>query len=495
LVLGATVATASEPSLPKTRSQQQFDAQAKAAGASTLDPIADKPGDDKKMTADLRTEIDSYAKLAREAADANKMPLAEHFLELIVNLPAPMAEKKNALLAMAEMYEKQRTFSKAIAVYEKMADLFPSDADTPQLLMKVALLYRESGANQLAIARLYSVLNAALKGDGGGFEDYRALAQRAQMEIAETYMLAADYEQARKFYMLLKRVDNLPAEDKAKVRFKAAYCQYILGQMGPAIAEAEGFLKDFPEDASVPETRYLLASAIKGQNRPKDALEQVLVLLREENKRKQKSPERWSYWQRKAGNEFANDFFQKGDFLSALTIYQALAKLNAEADWQWPAIYQMGLCFERLGLTERAAQAYKYLIDDAAKPNRQTEKIADAAKAVPGMAEWRGQQLAWRHDTTSALDKLIGQPLYRGDAPELALDKPAAPAALPPPSAAPAPAAAPDPKPPAPPAPQVMPPPSAPTAAPHAEPVTQAPAEHAEPARQAATPVAKAAAH
>ena len=45
--------------------------------------------------------------------------------------------------------------------------------------------------------------------------------------------------------------------------------------------------------------------------------------------------------------------------MSALTIYQTLARLNEDADWQWPVIYQMGLCFERLRLSSRAAEAYR----------------------------------------------------------------------------------------------------------------------------------------
>jgi hypothetical protein len=184
--------------------------------------------------------------------------------------------------------------------------------------------------------------------------------------------------------------------------------------------------------------RYLLASAMRGQDRPKEALAQVLELLRGEHARREKAPERWTYWQRKAGNEFANDFYQKNDFLSALTIYQALAKLSGDADWQWPAIYQMGLCFERLQLTERAAEAYKYLLQDAEKPNRKTEKIGEAAKALPAMAEWRGKQLAWRHDTGSTLEKLIGTPLYRGEIPAAPLAS-AKPAPLP--AAGPAPGA------------------------------------------------------
>ena len=136
---------------------------------------------------EVKDEIAAYTQKATEAANAEKWPMAEHYLQLIVDLPAAEADKKAPYLTMAATFQSKHLFSKAIAVYEKMLAVFPQDPDVPETLLKVGYLYREIGAQQLAISRFYSVLNTALKVDGHGFEDYKALTRKAQWEIAETY--------------------------------------------------------------------------------------------------------------------------------------------------------------------------------------------------------------------------------------------------------------------------------------------------------------------
>jgi len=365
-----------------------------------------KPATDAAIT----NEIAGYARLATEAADQAKWPLAEHFLELLVNLPAPAAEKKSALSEIGARYEKQRIFSKALAVYEKMLELYPADTDTPDLIFKVGLLYRETGAYQRAITRFYSVLNSALKVNGRGFDAYRNLTQRAQVEIADTYLRAGDHAQAAKFYSLLNRLDLPPAE-QARVRFKSTHCQYLVGDLDGAVLSARTFLRDFPADPSAPECRYILASALRSQRKPKEAFDAVVALLREEQPRKDKAPDQWTYWQKKTGNEFANDFYQEGDFTSALTIYQTLARLSEDPEWQWPVVYQMGLCFERLRLVGRAAEAYKFIIDESQKPARAEKPPPESTANLVQMARWRGEQLAWQHTTETQLAHLLGEPL------------------------------------------------------------------------------------
>ena len=359
--------------------------------------------------AGYKTEIAGYAKLAKEAADHDKWPLADHFLRLLVNLPCPEPDKKNGLREIAEAYEQHKQTTKALTIYEKMAELFPTDAELPELLFKVGQLYRETGAYGRAVSRFYSVLNTALKINERGVGSYRELSQRAQMEIAETYLLTGDYKQASKFYQLLARSD-LTGELRARVQFKAIHCQFLLDDSAGAIVSADQFLTEFPDDDSVPECRFIQASALRSIGQKKEAFDAVLALLRAEKVRREKAPDRWAYWQKKAGNEFANEFYKQGDFLSALTIYQTLAKLGEEPEWQWPVIYQMGLCFERLRLVSRAAEAYKYIIDQAKKAESATAPLADQLASLLQMAQWRGEQLAWQYSTEAQLQHLLGEP-------------------------------------------------------------------------------------
>ena len=358
----------------------------------------------------LRTEITGYTRLAKQAADEEKWPLADHFIELLVGLRVPDAAKKDGLREIAESYVQHRQTSKAIAIYEKMIELFSADPETPELLFKVGLLYRDAGIYGRAVSRFYTVLNSALKVNERGVAAYRELTQRAQLEIAETHFLAGDFAQAAKFLNLLLRLD-LPDAQRARVRFRALHSQFLLDDAPGAIVNAEKFLAEFPDDASAPECRYLLAAALRAVGRKTESFDTVLALLREEKTRKDKAPERWIYWQKKTGNEFANGFYQQGDFVSALTIYQTLAQLADDPDWQWPVVYQIGLCFERLRLASRAAEAFKFIIDESAKPANTAKPLAENTAALVQMARWRGEQLVWRHDSEARLQHILGEPL------------------------------------------------------------------------------------
>ena len=364
----------------------------------------------------VKTEIAGYAQLAKEAADKEKWPLADHFLRLLVELPCEVGEKKAALREIADEYEKHKQLTKAVAIYEKMIELFPQDSDLPHLFFKVGQLYRETGAYGRAVSRFYSVLNTALKINERGVESYRDLSQRAQMEIAETYLSTGDYKQASKFFQLLAR-GELAEELRSKVDFKSLHCLFLLDESAKSVVAAGKFLENYPDDESVPEVRFIQASALRTTGRKKEAFDAVLVLLRAEKPRREKAPDRWAYWQKKTGNEFANEFYKQGDFLSALTIYQTLAKLGEEPDWQWPVIYQMGLCFERLRLVSRAGESYKYIIDQAKKTESEGGKLSEQGTNLLQMAQWRGEQLAWQYSAETRLQRLLGEPQAPSAAP------------------------------------------------------------------------------
>ena len=368
-----------------------------ASAEKVVEKSAEKAvGKDGEEVEAMRNEIASYARLAVEAADQSKWPLTEHFLELLVNLPAPTDEKKAAILRIGERYEKEKILSKALAIYEKVIQLYPSDPATPELLFKVGSLYREMGAYERAISRFYTVLNSVLKVNERGADSYRGLTQSAQREIAETYIQSGNYPQALKFYKLLGRMELSP-EVAAKVRFKLVYCEYLVGDLAATVKEAERFLEEFSGDGSVPECRYILATALRSLKKPKESFDVVIALLRDEQAKKEKTPDRWAYWQRKTG-----------DFGSALTIYQALARISEEAEWQWPVVYQMALCFERLHLLSRAAQSYKFIIDQSEKMTKEKKSMGENLVSLVEMARWRGEQLVWQEGTETRFSRVLG---------------------------------------------------------------------------------------
>ena len=109
------------------------------------------------------------------------------------------------------------------------------------------------------------------------------------------------------------------------------------------------------------------------------------------------------------GNELANEFYEQGDFRSALTIYQSLAKYNATPDWRWPAIHQIGLCFERLGLPEKAIMAYQEILNPENADNSEGEVLNPSMQSLRDMAKWRLEHLNWQDDLVARLNVLGAQ--------------------------------------------------------------------------------------
>ncbi|HEY2801383.1 MAG TPA: tetratricopeptide repeat protein [Chthoniobacterales bacterium] len=355
----------------------------------------------------VQSEIDGYRRLAIDAVARGNVELAETFYQHLLSIQAPFASKEAALRQMADLYEKRHDVAKAITVLEAIREMAPNDASMPELLLRLGGLYRDAGAYQSALSRYYSVLNSALKISQPTMQHYRDWTEQAQFEIAETHFAAGEYAQANKFFSRLEKLD-LKHDDEARALFRSSYCLYLLDDKAGAEAAARRFLEEFSDTKHTPECHYLLARTLKGLNRPQEAADEVLALLHTEKAAEEKDPKMWAYWQQKAGNQIANDFYVQGDFNRALSIYQALAKLNNSPDWLWPVIYQMGLCFEQLKLPERANEAYKFITDESKKGKNPTP--SDALTQVVKMAAWRSGQLAWQQQTQGRLQALLGGP-------------------------------------------------------------------------------------
>ena len=183
----------------------------------------------------------------------------------------------------------------------------------------------------------------------------------------------------------------------------------------------------------MPEARYLLAVSYRRLHRPLEALVEALELLRTEKALTAKDPKLWIYWQRKTGNQIANEFYEQGDSANALPIYLTLSELSPEPVWRLPIVYQIGLCYERLGEASEAIASYQTILDnarnakgdDSARP-----ELADLAR----MAAWRLDQITWQQNTQQRLLLLLPQqptvqnaPAPHHDASGIA---PAAPTAL-----------------------------------------------------------------
>lgn len=360
-------------------------------------------------------ELQSLLKLGASLTDRGDYETAEIAYYQVLNNPlAPVTDLKSGLLGLARMHRKQGAHTKAAAIYERFLKDYPGDERTPDALLDLGRTLRALGIYKTAIARLYAVINSTLKLPGEGFEHYQVLTKTAQFEIAETHFQAGDFAEAAKFYSRLRLLDLAPA-DRARAHFKAAYSLRLKGDLEGAIATLRAYIDQWPDDENIPEGRYLLAVTLRELKRPQEAFVATLELLRTEQSRVASDPKRWAYWQRRTGNQLANDFFETGNTLNAHAIYSGLVELSPEPSWRLPLTYQIALCYERLGILDRARAAYQTIVDTAgATP---PVDLAELAR----MAAWRLNHLAWRDgvakQVTAFFETSTGKPTVAAAAP------------------------------------------------------------------------------
>lgn len=317
-------------------------------------------------------------------------------------------EQQEALLGMGRCYRRQATYTKAAAVYEKFLKEFPEDGRLPDVLLDLGRTLRAMGAYKMAIARFYSVLNSTLKLPADAFDHYQLLAKTAQFEIAETHFEAGNYAEAGKFFSRLRLLDLAPV-DRARAHFKSSYSLQLSGDAEAAVTSLRAYLEQWPEDENVPEARFLLATTLRKLGRIDEALSETFALLRGEKNQSNAEPRRWVYWQRRTGNQLANEFFHSGDTANALAIYQGLAALSNDPAWQLPVLYQVALCQEQLRAIDRAKESYQSIVSTVAKLSGASAELNELAK----MASWRISNMEW-HDQadrklTAAFSTTTGQ--------------------------------------------------------------------------------------
>src|SRR6478609_2606481 len=282
--------------------------------------------------------------------------------------PAPRADdslqkEARGLLNLGASLTERGDFTAAeIAYWQILHNRANTPADQCDALLDLGRCQRAMGAYKNAINRFYNVINSTLKLPPESYEHYQLLAKTAQFEIAETHFETGNFVEAAKFFDRLRLLDLAP-EDRARAHFKSASALLKGGDAEKAASIFTQFIEQWPQDTNVPEARYLLALTLRQLGHTEEALTITLALLRAEYNTAGTDPKNWAYWQRRTGNQLANDFFQNGDTLSAVAIYDGLTHLSENPLWRLPIIYQMGLCYERLRQSDRANQAYKLIVE------------------------------------------------------------------------------------------------------------------------------------
>lgn len=345
----------------------------------------------------------------RELRLAGRADAARSTLIPLLESLAPAEIQEQALLELGLLSEQQKEFSRAQQIYNQWMKHFPDSPSGPEVLLRQGLMYREMGAPTLAIAKFYAVGSTALHLKEGNVTNYQRVVLQAQTEIAQTHFLQGKYTEAAEFLNRLLRQETGDLQ-RALIRHKLILCLERMGSDSELEGAAREFIRMHPGVPEAPEVRFILANALKRMNRPRDALAEINALLVSQQKLAPKDRAAWRFWQQRVGNEIANQLYQEGDYVNALSIYEGLLPLDPSFDWQLPLLYQIGLVYERLEQPPRAEQAYRSLI---LKAGEGATNVTSVLRPVVEMARWRAGQLQWQ-DKARRTNSFFGGTVRQG---------------------------------------------------------------------------------
>jgi tetratricopeptide (TPR) repeat protein len=325
-----------------------------------------------------------------------------HAREMLVGLleePAPVEIQRSAVLELALLAQDTGELTRAQQIFTQYVRKYREHPTIAEVLLRQGLLYRQMGAPVMALSKFYGVLSAALHLKPEWQEYYMRLVLQAQAEIADTYYLQGKHEEASDFFARLLKLED-PNLNRTEVHHKLILSLAALGRHLELIAESELFLGRYPGAEGVSEVRFLLADSLKQLGRNRESTEQVLLLLQGEHLQAERTPQDWRYWQHKAGNKIANDLYESGDYINALEIYLALAKISSAPDWQLPSWYQAALTFERLRQPTKAIELYARMLEH--QPRSEASATSVSMEVILGMARWRKDHLQWHGEAEKA---------------------------------------------------------------------------------------------
>ena len=343
----------------------------------------------------VREKTEQWRRQAQLEAKAGNYDDAEKFYFKVLNKgEISERERKSIFLEMVDLYKKQNNEIKMIAIYESYLELYPQDDLIPMIHVAAGDLYRELGSFHLAKEHYYSVINLALNIHNSEIDEYRKNSVIAKIRIAETFLMLGDYHQAANKYGDLKKLDYLPPHEHASVMFQVGFLQQKMGRDPKAIALLTEFIETYPRDSRVPEAHFLIAESYRSMDQSEKAVQEIFILLSKSHTRARIDEAVWVFWKKRAGNQIANALYKEGDFHNALRLYQGITKLDSTPDWQWEVVYQIGLCFERLSLFDKAKEAYRFIVEGETEGKAPLgEAPTQRSKELQEMAQWRLEQM------------------------------------------------------------------------------------------------------
>jgi tetratricopeptide (TPR) repeat protein len=328
---------------------------------------------------------------------------AEPMLVGLLDQNIPEAIQKSALFELGTVAHDQNDLPRAQSIYGQYLERWPADVKVPEILLRQGEIFRQMGLNDLALGKFYSVMTSALSLKTDQLAYYQSLVLQTQVEIAETHYLIGQFADAADFYSRLL-LNSDPSLNRAQIQFRLIRSVAIIGRNDQTVAQAKDFIARYPDADQVPEVRYYLAEALKALGQNADALQQVLLCLREQKNKTRNNPEVWAYWQQRIGNEVANQLYREGDYIDSLLVYTDLSQLDSTPDWQVPVEYQMGITYEKLSQPQKAIDTYNGIL---ARETELGTNATAALQAVFGMAHWRLNFIQWQTNAEAVDHSMI----------------------------------------------------------------------------------------
>ena len=359
------------------------------------------------LVENFNTRLAAARFLAKSGQPDKSEPI---FISLLAE-KVPDSIKQSALFELVAVVRMENDLPRAVSICAQFLDRWPEDPRVPEVLLRQGQIYRQMGLNSLALTKFYSVMTSALSLKSDRPNYYPGLVLEAQTEIAETHYQMGRFNDAADFYSRLLK-QNDPALNRPQAQFRLIRSLMSIAHNDEAAGQAQDFLSRYPDAPEQPEVRFYLAQTLKQLGKNSEALQQVLLLLQEEQAKTQDNPERWAYWQQRAGNEVANQLYREGDYVRALEIYINLTQLDSAPAWLLPVKYQIGLTYERLLQPQKAVEAYQDILKF--EPELGTN-ASPGQKAVFDMARWRAGFLGWQSQAETANRSLAYTPIPPAD--------------------------------------------------------------------------------
>lgn len=389
-----------------------------------------------------RNMVDGAVQAYERSTKAEDQLAAESVLVGIIENPdSPLETQRECLVHIAQFALDSRSHTKAQQVYSQLVNRYPLHPETPSILYRQGVLYRKIGATELALSKFHAVMSTVVSLQLKDISTYRSLVLLAQTEIADTFMMAGQFDRAADYYRRVLKLGDLDLNE-AQVRLKLVKSVYELKDWKGVLAEGQQCIEKAALSSQVAEVRFLMAEANKKLGMYQEAIQQTLELLNTEQERAGKDPDNWAYWQKRTGNKLANELYEQGDYINALLIYETLFKLPGNAEWHSQALYQIGLIYERMFQPDRASAAYTEIISQstnaapvlnnvakssaaystnltpsvqppsATSENKATSQtpaqpVSSGLNLIREMAQWRLDNLRWDRNVNQEVQKIF----------------------------------------------------------------------------------------